>query len=799
MSYRSMDAFAPPSIHAGPRGGSWLRRGALGLLTAVLAWSLVGVPNRPNTSLDASWQIMLVRAHTLGMQFGRELIFTWGPWGFLTSVFHLGRENAWGLVLWQTAGQALVAAALVALSRRAGLGRQAAFVALTVAMHWLFMDTEYFALIVLAVLSGLMRRDASVRTAAGWACLLGFLAQFKFTYFVIAGAGTAASVVCWGLRGKPRRAVWICGAFIASVLAAWLAAGQNLDHLYPYLMRSVEVARGYGDAMGYDEPWPVFLWGSGLALACLAYIWILWRDPADRSWNRPAAAFLGFTFLAMWKESFTRADLTAIGGHVFGLFALVAILAPVLGGILFPGRRWHWFDFAAPYCLVAIACFDPDYFSVGPQVIRMAFERNAREVAETFSLPDNWSRQLALVEKRDAQPALRAAIGEATVDVYDFNLGVAILNGLRLAPRPVFQGYSAYTPSLEGWNLRFYQSDRAPSFLIWSAERIDNRYPGEDDAMLVAGLPGHYEPLFPAGPYWLFRKRTPLSKGPLRREPLLSRSVSLGEEVALPESRNRAVWIEADPVPNNLGRFRAALYKPSTLNLATIDDRGDSHRWRLLPRVAKTGFILCPTLETGADVASFLNGESGSWVRSFHFEVPAGQGEFWSHVDISLFALPDIALRATVPVENLVSLGIFDRSPLWITSAAGEEVFSLEGRKAVLLHASSAVFTEVPAGARSYSGTFGLKEGAYTGDGHTAGVGFDLDAIWSSGRRERLWSRMLDPIRRPADRGPQRLEVGLPENLPVRLELRMTPAEPADNRWDWSYLSGVRFVGDQKG
>jgi hypothetical protein len=771
----------------------------LGVMALVLAWSLVGVPNPPNTSLDASWQTMLVRAHSLGMQFGRELIFTWGPWGFLTSVFHLGRENAWDLILWQTAGQAFVAVALIVLTRESGLWRQGVFVALVIALHWLFMDTEYFALIVLGVLAGQMRRGVSIREAVGWSLMLGFLAQFKFTYFVLAGAGTAASVVCWGLRGAWATAAWISGAFIASVLAAWLAAGQDLDHLYPYLMRSLEVTRGYADAMGYDEAWSVFLWGSGLALICLVYVRAVWKEPSERARNGPAAAFLGFAFFVMWKESFTRADMTAIGGHVFGLFALVSILAPILGGLLYPLRRWHWFDLTVPYCLIAIACFDPAYYSVGPLVTRRAFERNADEVARMSSLADDWSRELALVEKRDAQPAIQAAVGEARVDVYDFNLGVAILNGLRLAPRPVFQGYSAYTPSLEGWNLRYYQSDRAPAYLVWSAERIDDRYPGEDDAMLVAGLSGHYEPVFPVGPYWLFRKRSALSAAGSRRVPILSRGVLLGQELSLPEERSRAIWLQAEAVPNGLGRIRAALYKPATLNLSTVDDQGNRRAWRLLPRVAKTGFLLAPMLESGADVASFLNGEANTWVRSLHFEAPEGQEEFWSHVDVTLFALSDVVLRSALPLNRLVSQGIFDRAPLWVTSAAGEEIFSIAGENAVLLHAESAVFMEVPRGARQFSGTFGLRQGAYTGGGHTAGVGFDLDAVWANGRRERLWSRMLDPVHRDGDGGPQRFEVELPQNEPMRLELRMVPAEAGDNRWDWSYLGSVRFSGGDKG
>jgi hypothetical protein len=758
----------------------------------ILAWSLSRMPSPPNASLDASWQAMLVRAHGSGMQFGRELIFTWGPWGFLCSVFHLGTEGAWSLILWQTLGQALIAAALIYLTRPSGLGRQAAFVLLMVALHWLFGDAGYFALIVLGVLGGLMRGEASVGEEVAWAAALGFLSQFKFTYFVLAGVGVAATALCWGLRRRWTRSAWGVGAYAGSVLVAWVAAGQNPDNLYPYLRRSLEIARGYGGAMGLDESWPVFLWGVGLAALCAGYVWSVWTSAAERALALPAAGFLGVAFFLMWKESFTRADLTPIGGHVFGLFVLVAVLAPVLGSLVFSGRRWHWFDLSVPYCLVAVGCFDPAFLALGPRLTLQGMERAAADLGRLPALPGAWEREYAASRQSVARPALRSALDGASVDVYDYNLGIALLNDLHLTPRPIFQGYSAYTPSLEEWNLRFYQSDKAPAFLIWSDERLDDRYPGEDDAMLVAGLAGHYEPVFPDGPYWLFRKRAPLDPAPLQRQPLLTRGLAIGEELVLPEERSHALWLRAEAAPNALGRLRAALYKPAALSLVTTDDEGSVRRWRFLPEVGRVGFILVPTLETGADMASFLRGEAHGWIRSLRFEAPSGQEEFWRPIDVSLDALPRIPLRPILSPALMSASKIFDPAPLWVTTAAGQEIFALGGENAVLLHAESHVFLRVPDSAKRVAGTFGLREGAYTGDGHSSGVVFDLDARWANGRRERLWSRALDPVRREGDRGAQHFDIGLPDSLPVQLEMSLLPAVEGDNRWDWSYLAGVR-------
>ena len=103
----------------------------------------------------------------------------------------------------------------------------------------------------------------------------------------------------------------------------------------------------------------------------------------------------------------------------------------------------------------------------------------------------------------------------------------------------------------------------------------------------------------------------------------------------------------------------------------------------------------------------------------------------------------------------------------------------------------------VPPGATHLKFGFGLREGAYTGEGHTDGVAFDVDGVWASGRRQHLWGRYLDPLSHAEDRGTQHAEVTLPDELPVRLILHTGPGPRNDNRWDWSYVLDVRLDGPQ--
>lgn len=641
-----MDAFASPSIRpAGPLR-AWPKVLEALLATLILSLSMVGVPGVPNSGLDASWQLMLIHAHEAGLQFGREVIFTWGPWGFLCNGYHMGATGAVPLLLWQTAGKLGMALGMVLLTRGLVAWRRMAFVVLFLAFHWLFLDTEYFTFIALAVVAGMQGRETPWAGAMMCAAALGFVAQLKFTYLVLSGVGLASAAACWALRGSWPRALALVLAFAVSFAGAWVAAGQSIDNLFPYVRRGLDIATGYGDAMGFDEPWPLFLWGAGTALGMGVFLYAAWRSMAERSLAWTSCGFLAFAFFVMWKESFTRADLVPLGGHVFGLFSLALILTPILPGLLFPGRRLHGVDALVPVLLMGVWQVDPAYYSQGPTIAWQRWYGNSHALVRLGSLPGDWQRQYEAACDTEALPAVRAAVGRDGVDVYNFSVGAALMNGLNVEARPIFQGYSAYTPSLEGWNLRHYQSPKAPLYLLWNEERIDDRFPGEDDAMLVTALAGHYTPFLKEGSYWLLRRTSPLASAPLRRTVIDRRTVKLWNEVSLEAGRGHAVGIQVEAVPTAIGRLRGLLYRPPTVFLTTTDDSGHRYAWRLLPQVARAGMLLAPVLTLGDDAAAFFRGEARIWVKSFHFEAPAEQSEFWSHFDVVVYTLPDLPLNA---------------------------------------------------------------------------------------------------------------------------------------------------------
>jgi hypothetical protein len=197
-------------------------------------------------------------------------------------------------------------------------------------------------------------------------------------------------------------------------------------------------------------------------------------------------------------------------------------------------------------------------------------------------------------------------------------------------------------------NLRFYQSDRAPDYVLWKTTSIDGRFPTTDDATLLPELLRGYEPVLEEKEYLLLKKKIPLPPRCLARQLLLAQSLPIGRELAIPAFTGPAVWFQADLPLSKLGRLRAFLYKPPMINLIVTDQNGRHTSWRLLPQIAEDGFLLEPFLETQADFTAFMHRHSRQLLRFLRLDVPRDQGEFWAqiwqHATIRLYTLPELVI-----------------------------------------------------------------------------------------------------------------------------------------------------------
>ena len=92
---------------------------------------------------------------------------------------------------------------------------------------------------------------------------------------------------------------WYTAHPLAWRAAAWTAAGQDLHNFPAYIAHSLEISAGYADAMAFDESLPLFVSGTCVGLACIAFCWRVSRTVTDRPMAIAASLYLAFSLFVM--------------------------------------------------------------------------------------------------------------------------------------------------------------------------------------------------------------------------------------------------------------------------------------------------------------------------------------------------------------------------------------------------------------------------------------------------------------------------------------------------------------------
>jgi hypothetical protein len=432
----------------------------------------------PRTGLDGSWITGITIARTQGHRFGSDLVFTFGPWGFLERPLLVNNQQfVLGALFAVAAATAMYAVGYACLRRSlsAAVAAPAAF-AVTVAAPVGEPGLKFLCASLVAGILILEKRRAT-RTG-GWrgawptaslAALAGLMLQVKFSEgtAILAVTGIVAISVP-SLRSLAWNAGAAAGAFIAVLALGWLAAGQAPGDLGPWLRGSWQLSSGYQEAMAVEAQDRVVGYVLAVLLALVA------GAAAVRTARRHRGIVaLGVVLLVLatlefgFKHGFTRHD----GGHEVTFFLITGFL---LLALAYRARRPIAVFLAAALALALVPAtidqFDP-----------FAARDRWRASAEAV-LNDEFRAQLLDEGQWQVQDRYRvpsAMVAETVghpVSVDPFETTVAWAYSMSWNPVPVFQSYAAYSRPLDELNARAIVAAPADQIVLRQAlEMIDER------------------------------------------------------------------------------------------------------------------------------------------------------------------------------------------------------------------------------------------------------------------------------------------------------------------------------------
>lgn len=551
--------------------------------------------------VDDSWIYPLHLAFAQHWQWGRDIAFTYGPWGFLTAGFAPQTIHTlllvWILatgVLWWNAWE---------LS--SGLNWKPWVRALAVMLLFgVIAQTDLRPIAPVVLLLFVHLADFSDRFALArklfLVLLVALMSLAKFTFFGLAVPIVLLISIDEIIR---RRVPWVVITYCLGIGLFWLLAGQSIAGFVPYVKWSMELTRAYGDAMSiYGQPGdhslPWFLLLSFIVIGWTALT--MW--PVSKRRATVASLVMLAAFSALFKIGYVRRDSHLIVAAGFPLF--VALLVCIALWRQMNRRRRIT---AAIVLLAGVLLGD----SVRSVYWATSLERGlcstiiaipANVAAAMIHLTGSPSPQTIFESIAHPLPALPSA---GKVDFYPTATLDEIAGEWSFSKRPVWESYAATTPALLELNAAHLRGATAPDTILFKIDPIDHRFASQDDSLSWPELFARYDP---AG-MWNDRVVLRKSANPIacRIEPMQTLTSKLENWIDLPRAPHALLWVSIEVKPSARHALANAFYRPHELWMNVEFATGEVKPYRLIPDIIRSGFLLSPVVESTADFASLYS------------------------------------------------------------------------------------------------------------------------------------------------------------------------------------------------
>jgi hypothetical protein len=579
-------------------GSARWQRFLVAAIAAVCFWPYAS-PD-PGIGIDWSWQAGLALARIHHVAWGPQIVFTYGPLGFLRTLAYYSFEQS----LLATIYQPMIVAALLLGIAAALRQRHAPMPSLigafvTTGVVVIVNFEGYADLAILAAFAWaavpLLQHDPRRSTVFTTCLVLGAAAGLQLlvklnsglTILVIA---LAVSVLLdWRAVGRHCATVT---AFAASTLIWWVIAGQHLGNLPTWLRYSAAFLSGYSEAMSipfakWAYSWVLF-WAmvvSGLAwIGALCVMFVRGGPEIPRRFVVLASLLTLITAHAALGR-FER-------GHSFALICLIVVTAVItpLSGI----RR-------RAFVLVVVAGVVLDlglstFFDKFPDPRMRAAVQAPRQAVDrlvTLVQPGRLDQRVERTKARQrAQYAIPErfieTIGSGTVHIDSYETSAVWAYDFAWWPVPVFQSYAAYTPALDDLNSESLATG-GPEFILSQPRRfgIDRRLLREESPRYVRALLCNYTMSGRENGWTLFTRRDSPRCGPLT--PLSEIRID-GNDVAVPapSGPDMAVLVGIDLEPTVLDRLFQGALAPLSIPTVVLD----GVPYRLVPGNAAEPFLV---------------------------------------------------------------------------------------------------------------------------------------------------------------------------------------------------------------
>ena len=547
------------------------------------------------TGLDPSYAFGLNYIFAHRIPFGTEVIYTYGPLGFLYFPQAIAHNFLIGVVVVSLL-RFLFIVLFIYLGKLVNSSYWILHCMLAFAVSsWFYLDFVFVGSVsICMLLHHLSNRN--------WLLILGAVlsitALFVKSSFGLMSLSILGSygIYSWVKTKNLDHVSVILFSAVLFFLVIWLALYGNVNGVYAYLVGTWQLSVGNSSAMILEvsNNWYLLFCFA----ACFFSIPIVLRQKTISLLYLISILAL----LAAWKYAFSREEnyhLKFFFDYLLLFSALVILLSKpikivslallVLSVLLF----FQSMKATGMYTLETQIPFD-GY----KNFVRVSFQHKTL-------LKEANEQSNKNLQPRVLNPSIIEKIGTATVDFFPWELTYVAANKLNWQPRPNLQS-GAYTPWLDENNAKFIASNKAANYYLWDMDKpkggvdcFDNRYFLNDEPHTIFTLFNKYQLLYSDSEHVLFKRSERLNFDFIVEGD--EQSGEWNKWIAVPTDSLGIIRIKTFFKSNFLGNLRKAIYRDAVYFMDYKMDNGDQKTYRIIPENAVNGLWVNPLIERISD------------------------------------------------------------------------------------------------------------------------------------------------------------------------------------------------------
>jgi len=608
------------------------------------------MPILSGPDVDGSWNYALNYLPYSSYLFGRDVVFTYGPLGFLIRPQNIGSNLAFGLAF-QVAVHVLFTLALCYFLYRARHKLQVVlFVVLYLAVNMLAYGVllEYNLSLTLGMLlcisfdSNRILKYGSLALSGLLAGLL-FFTKFSAGIIALSMLCACAVIIIFTWRGRAwKMLIAAGGTYLVTVTVIAFACMHSADNIIQWLAYSLDIANGYGEAMSIEGSGLTLALGLSALVAYLVLVLVLWKQKAHCLY---ASLLFILPVILVFKHAFCRQDPC----HELYIFALPAIVCIVILNEI--GKKELFTCLAGFTIILALTApmYQPKSLTM-QQLSEVVREKNHNASLGTL-LQDNYrllrdskagflegqwgltnighiidfnalqsyldEQSRASLEKDRLPEEMVSVIksGYGTVGVIPWEICYCPANGLEWKPGFTLQSYLAYTSALDLRDAANYTGAAAPEFLIVEFATVDYRNTVLDTPAVWSKIISNYEVAYhdSAGRLLLKKKA---QEGVETRRSMGSVAARADTWIDIPQTDN-LLFAKVDMQLNLAGRLAKTFFRVPPVYIDLIYESGRTVSYKLVADTARNGLLINFLPNNTFELAGILNGVARDRVAKF--------------------------------------------------------------------------------------------------------------------------------------------------------------------------------------